>query len=356
MKPVRHTTVDGGVATDSDRLPPLVDVLPEALVLHDTDGTIHDANEQACENLGYTREQLRSMRISDIEVGYEPEELQSLWAEIVCGQRERIEGKHRRADGSTFPAEVTIQKVELDGEERFIGLCRDITERKEYELMLEEQRDNLEILNQVVRHDIRNDMMVIRARTELLESHIDEAGQQHLDSVLNATDSAVDLTRTARDLSETMLSTEADVEPVSLIPHLSGPLEALRSQFPEAVITADRIPDVRVRGNDLLEAVFRNLIHNAVVHNDKDVCEVDIRTATDDGTVTVIITDNGPGIPDPHKEQIFGKEQKGLDSPGTGIGLYLVRTLLDQYGGNVRVEDNEPAGSVFTVTLSIASE
>ena len=67
--------------------------------------------------------------------------------------------------------------------------------------------------------------------------------------------------------------------------------------------------------------------------------------------VTVRIADNGPGVRDEIKEEIFGKGQKGLESAGTGIGLYLVRTLLDAYGGAVWVEDNQPEGAVFVVEL-----
>jgi signal transduction histidine kinase len=83
---------------------------------------------------------------------------------------------------------------------------------------------------------------------------------------------------------------------------------------------------------------------------------VQISTALDEGTATVAIADNGPGIPDDRKETIFGKGEKGLDSPGTGLGLYLVRTLVEQYGGDIWVEDNDPEGSVFYVELPIAEE
>jgi signal transduction histidine kinase len=59
------------------------------------------------------------------------------------------------------------------------------------------------------------------------------------------------------------------------------------------------------------------------------------------------IADNGPGVPDEQKERIFEEGEKGIDSEDTGLGLHLVRTLVDRYGGDVRVEDNEPEGSVF---------
>jgi signal transduction histidine kinase len=71
--------------------------------------------------------------------------------------------------------------------------------------------------------------------------------------------------------------------------------------------------------------------------------------------VTVRIADNGPGVPDERKESVFGKGEKGLESDGTGIGTYLVKTLVSRYSGTVWVEDNEPGGAVFVVTLPIAA-
>ncbi len=65
----------------------------------------------------------------------------------------------------------------------------------------------------------------------------------------------------------------------------------------------------------------------------------------------VRIADDGPGIPDAQKEVVFAKGEKSLGSPGSGLGLHLVRTLVDQYGGDVRIEDNEPTGAVFVVSL-----
>ena len=101
----------------------------------------------------------------------------------------------------------------------------------------------------------------------------------------------------------------------------------------------------------MLEAVFRNLLKNAIQHNHSDVPEVTVSTEERDEVVVVRIADNGPGVPDDRKETIFGKGKKGLESSGTGLGLYLVRSLVDGYGGDVWVEDNEPTGAVFAVEL-----
>jgi signal transduction histidine kinase len=66
----------------------------------------------------------------------------------------------------------------------------------------EEQRDNLRLLNQVMRHDIRNDLQLIGAYAELLEDHVDEGGRQYLEVINENTESATNLTTTARDLSK----------------------------------------------------------------------------------------------------------------------------------------------------------
>jgi signal transduction histidine kinase len=111
------------------------------------------------------------------------------------------------------------------------------------------------------------------------------------------------------------------------------------------------VPDVDVLANEMLGSVFRNLLNNAVQHNDAEtpVVEVDCDVRAED--VIVRVADNGPGIPDEQKERIFEKDRKGIGSSGTGMGLYLVRTLVEGYGGDVRVEDGEPSGSVFVVRL-----
>jgi signal transduction histidine kinase len=149
-----------------------------------------------------------------------------------------------------------------------------------------------------------------------------------------------------------MVNTEADIEPVRLDQHLDSVINNARSEFDDAIITVENpIPNTIVSGNDLLKAVFRNLLKNAVVHNDKETPQIQLSVMVNDETLTVSVADNGPGISDGHKEEIFGKGDKGLDSPGTGIGLYLVQTLVNQYGGNVYVEDNSPEGAVFMVEL-----
>ncbi|MEA5389209.1 HAMP domain-containing sensor histidine kinase [Haloarculaceae archaeon H-GB11] len=233
----------------------------------------------------------------------------------------------------------------------------DVTERKQYEQRLEEQRDNLDVLNQVLRHDIRNDLQLVTAYADIIADRVDGEEREYVDTIRESADHAVELTMTARDMADVMLSADEVRHPVNLRMVLENELDEFRSTYTAAVITTEgTVPPVTVLASDMLDSVFRNLLKNAIQHNDSDVPRVTVTATTDDDTVRVRIADNGPGVPDERKDEIFGKGDKGLESQGTGIGLYLVKTLVGIYGGDVWVEDNEPEGAVFVVELNRAGD
>jgi signal transduction histidine kinase len=152
-----------------------------------------------------------------------------------------------------------------------------------------------------------------------------------------------------------MIQSEADVSPVGLRSVLESEVSEVRSNYDNALVTVDgATPSVQILADDMLGSVFRNLLTNAVQHNDKEVPEVTVSTEERDDTALVKVADNGPGIADERKAEIFEEGERGLDSSGTGLGLYLVDTLVERYGGDIRVEDNDPQGTVFAVSLPLA--
>ncbi|EMA38711.1 sensor histidine kinase [Halobiforma nitratireducens] len=220
---------------------------------------------------------------------------------------------------------------------------------------LEQSRSNLEMLNRVVRHDIRNDLQLVQAYSEMLDDHVDTEGQPYLEIIEESTENAIGLTTTARDLAEVMLQQEIEAQAVPLDVTIDKQLTEIRTTHPDATVTVETpVPSVDVAGNDMLGAVFRNLLKNAIQHTDRDVPRVTVDVTVDDETVDVSVTDNGPGIPDGQKGEIFGKGEKGLESDGTGVGLYLVQELVESYGGEVWVQDGEPTGAEFVVRLPLA--
>jgi signal transduction histidine kinase len=211
------------------------------------------------------------------------------------------------------------------------------------------------VLNQVVRHDIRNKLQLVRIYADMLQTEVETEQKDTVETVIEAAHDAVDITTTARDVTEVMLQSDADAQPTRLRPVLENEIDDVRSNYDHALVrVGGSIPELEVVADDMLESVFRNLLTNAVQHNDKDLPEVTVSVTVDGGTAQIRIADNGPGIPDNRKDEVFEQGSMDLDSEGTGLGLYLVDTLVDRYGGEVRVEDNDPEGAVFVVALPVA--
>jgi len=260
------------------------------------------------------------------------------------------EGRVVKPDGTvrwTFTRQIPVR----DGEGellRIVGITTDITDQKRRE-------EELDALNRVVRHDIRNDMEVVLGWGEVLEAHVDAEGAEFLERILAAGDHIVELTEVARDYAETVAGGgEMALEPVSLRETLEREVTLRREYFPGARFDLGEVPDVAVRANEMLASVFRNLLNNAVQHNDADEPVVAVTAAADGDSAVVRVADNGPGLPDGVRDSVFEAGERGLDSSGTGIGLHLVQTLVEQYGGEVWVTDNEPRGTVFHVELPLA--
>ena len=344
-----------------EELRKIIDLVPDLVFVKNRDGEYLLANEATAEAYGKTPEEVEGHSEADIipDVKDSAEFRQDDLDVIESGEPRSIgEETLTTADGEARILQTTKipYKMPETGEDAVLGYARDVTDLKEYERTLEQQRDSLTLLNQVVRHDIRNQLMVVESYTELLEDSLpDDQSRTYARTVIEAAKQATEITETAKDVTDVLLQVGNDRTPMSLRGELSGQIEKVRTDQDRATVSVDgSIHDVTVLADDLLEAVFRNLLTNAVVHNNEDVAEIAVSTRVSDDAVRVSIADNGPGIEDKHKEQIFQEGEKGLESGGTGVGLYLVKTLVDRYGGDVWVEDNEPTGSVFVVELPLA--
>jgi signal transduction histidine kinase len=228
-------------------------------------------------------------------------------------------------------------------------------ERKKQELALREQTEQMKFFNSVLRHDVGNGMEVIRRNAQLLGEHLEGDAADRAETILSWSDDIIELTGKVRSMLDAVVEGgEVQLEPMVLSDVLRERIEHVQSMDDDATIDAEIPDDVRVVADNMLPAVLGNVLSNAIEHNDADEPHVDVSVREHEDSVTVEIADNGPGIPDGAKERIFGWGESRHSSNG-GFGLYFVQTMVESYGGSVDVSDNEPGGTVFTLTFRVAT-
>jgi len=131
--------------TTSARLEALFENSPDMINVLDTEGTIVDANRRLADALGYTTDELVGTKIWEHDALVDETEALSLLEEMAVGDRRKFEGQYRCHDGSTFPVEVHLICLDLENQNRYLAISRDITERKERERDLRETKRRLEL-------------------------------------------------------------------------------------------------------------------------------------------------------------------------------------------------------------------
>ena len=217
-----------------------------------------------------------------------------------------------------------------------------------------QQRDTLLFVNELLLHNVLNGMQVIMANTERLETHVDDAAAERLLEVnQDRSETIVDLIQNVRALVRSV-SGEFELMDVELAPILREEVASIRQSTPGATVELDVETGVTVKADELLPAAFENVVRNAIDHHDTDSPEIRVSVETDGDRVFVRVADDGPGIPDERKAAYFDAGEQGPESIGQGLGLYLVEMLVERYGGEVYIEDNEPRGTVVVFDLERA--
>ena len=340
----------------------VIDLIPDPIFVKNRDDQVLLSNEANAELHGMTPDEIEGERegelISDVENIESIEMYRQRELEVMdTGETRVFEEELTGPDGNTYTFKTTRIPFTATGrdEDAVLGYARDVTDLKEYEQQLEEARrtlertnEELETLNRILRHDIRNDVVVMSRLGTELEDHVDDDGTELLTQLLERGEHIRTLTTGLRDLMRTLLEEERELRPVRIDTVIKSEVRDASRSADDAIVTMEDIPRVHVQADQMLSSVFRNILENAIRHNDSDVPEVTVSAQNRDDTVEIRISDNGPGVPEDIRDDIFGKGERGLESKGTGIGLYLVTQLLDEYGGEVWVEDRErqsPSGN-----------
>ncbi len=215
------------------------------------------------------------------------------------------------------------------------GIDRDITERIINENALKAQKEHVKLINQVLRHDLTNNISVIKSSLRLYKLSGEE---KYLDALENNLNNSVKLIHSMSDL-EAFVMENKDYKVFSAREVLK---EVTKNRSDIAIEIKG---DSTILADDLVFSVFDNLINNAVKHGKATKILMNIDNERAYSYVT--LRDNGTGIPDEIKKRLFEIGFTYGVSGNTGVGLHIVKQAMENYRGSVEVLDNEPQGAVF---------
>ncbi|WP_254279134.1 sensor histidine kinase [Haloarcula marina] len=202
---------------------------------------------------------------------------------------------------------------------------RDVTERRQ-----REQR--IDVLNRLLRHNIRNEMNVVRGNADLLRDSVTGPECDRIDRIVRTVDEVVDRSNKIGRVSEALESERP--YPVRLCSLLIPVVDTVQGGHPEATISLSCPDDCWVEGGPSLTLAFEELVRNAIEHGG-DRPTVDVTVDTDRaGSVAVRVRDDGPGIAAHEREVILVGEETPLQH-GSGVGLWLVKWVVRNVGGTL---------------------
>ncbi|PSQ42081.1 hypothetical protein BRD17_09480 [Halobacteriales archaeon SW_7_68_16] len=253
---------------------------------------------------------------------------------------------------------AATQSVDVTTAERYLlsVLGRNATaalDRAAREQALQDRTEQIEFLNSLLRHDVVNGLMIIRARAAELEDAVGPDHQDAVEAIRCWCADSLDLIEKVRDVLNVVTDRHEDTRAVDTRSIIEDEVERVRSTFPGATVDIAGPNRAVVDADDLLAELFGNVVTNAIEHNEDDAT-VEITLTEDDDTVTVRIADDGPGIDPEYRDRVFDRGATGIEDAhanGNGFGLYYVSVMVERYGGSVDIERSSLGGAAFVIEL-----
>ncbi|MBI5822022.1 MAG: PAS domain S-box protein [Verrucomicrobia bacterium] len=360
-----------------ERYRTIMEQAADGVIMHDETGRIVEVNRKLCESLGYSREELLSKSIADID----PEAIRSgkheFWDRVLAGEQFTFESHHTRKDGALIPVEMTLSAAHLPLGPVILGLARNITKRKEAEeeirklnadlerrvvertTALEAANQELEAFSYSVSHDLRAPLRAINGFARVLaEDHakqLDEEGQRTVGVICAETkrmDELIDdLLAFSRMSSQEMQPAEVDMSALA-----QAAFDKCAAQEPGRKLQFKLHPLPPAQGDSILmREVWINLISNAIKYTrQRDVAVIEIGGRAEDDTLFYHVKDNGAGFNMRYVQKLFGVFQRlhtMEEFEGTGVGLALVQRIVVRHGGRVWAEGKVNEGATFHFAL-----
>jgi PAS domain S-box-containing protein len=351
----------------------------EALFWIDAEGRIVNANAAATRLTGYPREELLSRRVWELEADGSPERWRAIWTDARAGRRQVQERAYRRRDGSEVPLETSGDFVAYGGHEWISVFARDVTERRRVEReraehlareqALRARAEEAGVLKDqflaTLSHELRTPLTSILGYARMLRDGTlpAAAAGRALDVIERNARAQVQLFNDLLDVSSVMLGElRLDQQSVPLPAVVEAEVEAARAEAGRAGLTVEyevtkAVPPVT---GDVgrLQQITRKLLANAIKFTPPGG-RVRVRVDRVGDEARLIVSDTGVGIPPAFLPHVFDRFRQADSSMtrvygGVGLGLALVRDLVELHHGHVSAESpGDGAGATFTVRLPL---
>jgi PAS domain S-box-containing protein len=252
-----------------------------------------------------------------------------------------------RADGTPFWNKLTIAPVTGAGAgdvTHFVGIQEDVTAKKRRNRLIE-------VLNRVLRHNLRNDMMIIQGFAGEIARRTEGAPAEIAQRI---SETAAELTALSEKAQE-FQTVGRDAEPLAsrdILADIEEVVSGLRTEFPETEFSIEAAACEDVMATERLQLALRELGANAAQHGDSVAVTYTVET-TGDGEVAVRVQDDGPGLPEMERRVLEAGRETPLEH-GSGLGLWLVNWIVTGLGGEVTTTVDD--GTTVTVCLSPATD
>ena len=323
----------------------LIEKSPNVIAVCGTDGLLRYVSPSIERLLGHAPAAIEGRPVIDLVHPDDRRDAQRAFERAFeTGDPQALDHRITHADGNWRQFETVVERLFEDTEEVVIT-ATDVTESSRYE-------QRLQVLNRVLRHDLKNDTNVIGGYADLLRDHVDDEGDEYLDVIDRKVETLTHLSDQAREIDVALHSdgARADIDLSELVTRLC---ESLESSFPTATVTVSTPDAAVVCADELLESAVRNVLENAVVHNDGDQPIVEVAVTPDDGGYRIAVADNGPGIP-PVERSVFSEARETALEHASGLGLWLVHWIVTESGGELDIHTREPTGTLIAIWLPAA--
>jgi PAS domain S-box-containing protein len=337
----------------------LLDVLPDAVLAVDAGGFVRRANRAALRLLEASPDQVIARPIISL-LAKGAEHIDALVSALQGSPRKVIGGLTRRTRSGRLST-LDIRVTPLRDGARAVVL-RDVTEQRETEHGLRKANEELEHCVGALAHDLRSPLVGLLGFSRLLrqdyEASLDETGHHFLDRIEQAARTMESLIHDLLELARIGQAGERAVlvDPREVLLQLAAELKPrLEAAGIELVLPSNLVSRVYCDRSRLYQ-VFSNLIGNAIDHmGSRRDARIEVMIDEDDRRHEIVVADNGRGIDPAHRERIFEVFQSiGTRSDGrrgTGMGLAIVKKIVERRGGRIWVESEPGSGARFHVTL-----